>query len=156
MKTNNNENASSQNTDKDFYPFINKDQRKLNEKAVIRLIDMLRKWFLYQRTQEVFEYMNNLKYIGSIGEVKLVTNVEIIQKCLLVVAESEVDQNNSMEHGTAMFPKYNNVWNIGVLGSIWLDIKIDNKCYRLGFYNENPPALYVQDDSPSFLTIYNP
>jgi len=66
---------------------------------------------------------------------------------LVAVAASIVDENKTLEHGTAMFPLYNNVWNIGMIGSIWLDIKIDNECYRIGFYNETPPSFYIQNES---------
>lgn len=151
MKNRNYKHQTTKNAIPNHISFLEDKQFDDNNKAILKFIEMWKKWFLNKHAPDVKNYMSKLDFVVKTPDVEVITDWEIILKCMAFVVDSVVDTTNSKDHGTAMFPLFNNVWNVGIFGSIWLDIQIDGNGYRLAFSNEEPPIICIHELPSYFL-----
>lgn len=114
--------------------YISKEQGELNTKAVENLISMFQKKDTIYTNREVFTYFSSLQISSTMDPNEGLGILDSISSSKVGV---------QYEHGTGMFPMHNNVWVIGSLGSIWLDVMFKGVSYRIAFYNDNPPRVEI-------------
>lgn len=133
--------------------FITDVQFQENQKAVQLFINTIRSF----RNKQHFhlpskdqKYMSNLiinsKFVDDQGKTSKISDnvmryimLNVLPKSKLPKTQEEIDSC-----GTAMFPVANNFWVIGSLGSIWLDVIVDDTLYRVAFYNKKPyPSILI-------------
>jgi len=125
------------NTKKSF--FISDNKFDSNEKALQNWIDVHTEFSNSGviSSAKTISYLTNTQ-IGWYGDERVSEDVmkrilKLIPNTKIAKTQSEIEQT-----GSSSCPIFNNYWVIGNLGSIWLDVEVDGKPYRVAFYNEKP------------------
>lgn len=66
------------------------------------------------------------------------TGIDILN----AIFNSRIAKQDEEVRGSAMFPVSGNTWHIGGMGSVWLDVDVSGKMYRVAF-NPQDNGFYV-------------
>ena len=84
-------------------------------------------------------------YLSRLSVTSTFSDPDMIIDVIEQIKSSKVSLTGE-NTGSALFPVYSNTWVLGCFGSIFLDVKVENEEYRVAFYNDLTPSIFVYNN----------